>query len=146
MRENVIISIPFTNFSTITTSSIITAKSRGRWYGGRGRSRSQPRSISRSRISFVPSCTAIIAAVAPGEENHGKSNKLKLLTHWGTNKNGHHFPDDIFKCLFLNENVWISIKISLNFVPKGSINNIPALDEIIAWPHWRQATIWTIDG
>ena len=34
-------------------------------------------------------------------------------------QNGHHFTDDIFKCIFLNENVWISIKISLNFVPKG---------------------------
>ena len=42
-------------------------------------------------------------------------------------QNGHHFPDDIFKCIFLNENVWISIKISLKFAPKGPINNIPAL-------------------
>ena len=28
---------------------------------------------------------------------------------------------------FLNENVWIAIEISLKFVPKGPINNIPAL-------------------
>ena len=35
--------------------------------------------------------------------------------------------DDIFKCIFLNENVWISINISLKFVPKGQINNVPAL-------------------
>ena len=27
--------------------------------------------------------------------------------------------DDIFKCIFLNENIRISIKISPNFVPKG---------------------------
>ena len=26
----------------------------------------------------------------------------------------------------LNENVWIPIKISIKFVPKGPINNIPA--------------------
>ena len=25
------------------------------------------------------------------------------LTHWGRDKNGHHFPDDIFKCIFLSE-------------------------------------------
>ena len=37
------------------------------------------------------------------------------------------FQDDIFKCIFLNENELISIKISLKFVPKGQINNIPAL-------------------
>ena len=48
-------------------------------------------------------------------------------------QNGRHFPDDIFKWIFLNENVWISIKISLKFVPKGLINNIPALVQIMAW-------------
>ena len=32
-----------------------------------------------------------------------------------------------------NENVWISIKISLKFVPRGPINNIPALVQIMAW-------------
>ena len=26
-------------------------------------------------------------------------------------EDGRHFPDDIFKCIFLNENVYISIKI-----------------------------------
>ena len=48
-------------------------------------------------------------------------------------QNGGHFPDDIFKCIFLNENAWISIKISLKFVPKGPINKIPALFQIMAW-------------
>ena len=46
---------------------------------------------------------------------------------------GHHFADDTFKCIFLNENISIPIKISLKFVPKCSINNIPALPEIMAW-------------
>ena len=48
-------------------------------------------------------------------------------------QNGRHLPDDIFKCIFLNENVLISIKISLKFVPTGQINNIPALVWIMAW-------------
>ena len=48
-------------------------------------------------------------------------------------QNGRHFADDIFKCSFFNENVWIPIKISLKFVPKGSINNNLALFEIMAW-------------
>ena len=47
--------------------------------------------------------------------------------------NGRHFADDIFKCIFLNENAWIAIKISLKFVPKGPISNIPALVQIMAW-------------
>ena len=46
-------------------------------------------------------------------------------------QNGRHFPDNIFKC---NENTWISIKTSLKFVPKGPIDNIPALVQIMAWP------------
>ena len=50
-------------------------------------------------------------------------------------QNGCHFPDDIFKCIFLNENIYISITISLKFVPKGPIDNIPALVQIMAWRH-----------
>ena len=48
-------------------------------------------------------------------------------------QNGRHFPDDIFKCIFLNKSIWVSIGISLKFVPKGPINNIPALVQIMAW-------------
>ena len=48
-------------------------------------------------------------------------------------QNGRHFSDDIFKYIFVNENVRISIKFSLKFVPKGPINNIPALVQIMAW-------------
>ena len=48
-------------------------------------------------------------------------------------QNGRHFPDDIFKCIFLNEKVWILINISQKFVPKCSINNIPVLVQIMAW-------------
>ena len=35
--------------------------------------------------------------------------------------------------IFLTENVWIPIKISLKFVPKGPIYNIPAIVQIMAW-------------
>ena len=48
-------------------------------------------------------------------------------------QNGRHFPDNIFNCIFLNENVSISITISLKFVTKGLINYIPALVQIMAW-------------
>ena len=48
-------------------------------------------------------------------------------------QNGRHFLDDMFKCIFLNENVWLSIKMSLKFVPEGPINYIPALVQIMAW-------------
>ena len=48
-------------------------------------------------------------------------------------QNGRHFAEDIFKLIFLNENEWILIKISLKFVPKGQINNIPSLFQMMAW-------------
>ena len=49
-------------------------------------------------------------------------------------QNGRHFADDTFKRIFLNENITISIKISLKYVPKGPINNDSALVQIVAWP------------
>ena len=48
-------------------------------------------------------------------------------------QNGRHFADNILMCIFLNENVWIPIEMSLKFVPKGPISNIPALVEIMDW-------------
>ena len=50
------------------------------------------------------------------------------LTHWGRDKMA-----AIFQCIFLNENAWFPIEISLKFVCKGLINNIPALVQIMAW-------------
>ena len=39
----------------------------------------------------------------------------------------------IFKCIFLNENIWIPIKIWLNYVPYGLFDNMAALIQIMAW-------------
>ena len=49
-------------------------------------------------------------------------------------QNVHHFAEDIFKCILLNENVWITIKNSLKFVSEGPIHNIPALVQIMTAP------------
>ena len=59
-------------------------------------------------------------------------------THLNTlrpRQNGRRFADDTFRRIFLNENVRVSIKISLNFVPNGPIDNIPSLVQIMAWRH-----------
>ena len=58
---------------------------------------------------------------------HTAFNTLRLRQH------GHHFADDIFKCIFLNENIRILNKISLKFIHKGPINNYPTLVQIMAW-------------
>ena len=58
-------------------------------------------------------------------------------------QNGQHFSNDIFNCIFLNENVWMKW---LKFVPKGPIDNNTALFKIIAWHRdRRKAIIWTND-
>ena len=61
------------------------------------------------------------------EIDHGDINTLR------PRQNGRHFPDNIFKRIFLNQNVRIPIDISLEFVPKGPINNILAVVQIMAW-------------
>ena len=67
-----------------------------------------------------------------------KNRKKQALFYYSINSlrprpNRRHFAEDIFKWIFLNENVWISVKISLKCVPKGPINKIPALVQIMAW-------------
>ena len=47
---------------------------------------------------------------------------------------GRHFADDIFKCIFLNENIFLILNIiSLKYVPYGLINNRAALVQIMTW-------------
>ena len=58
---------------------------------------------------------------------------LKCVNTLRPRQHGRHFADDTFKRIFVNENVRISIKISLKFVPTVPINNIPALVQIMAW-------------
>ena len=57
---------------------------------------------------------------------------LYINKHIEAEKNGQHFPGDIFKRISSNENVWI-LNFSLTFVSKDSINNIAALARMMAW-------------
>ena len=59
-------------------------------------------------------CRALINSSPPGQREH-------------------HFADDIFSCIFENEKFCILIKILLQFVHKGAIDNNPVLVEIMAW-------------
>ena len=51
----------------------------------------------------------------------------------GDNKMAATLADDIFECIFLNENDRIPIQISLKFVPRTPIDNTPALVQVMAW-------------
>ena len=54
-------------------------------------------------------------------------------------QNGCHFPDNILKCIFFNENVWIAIKISLKSLANDPIKINPTLVQIMArcWPGYK---------
>ena len=43
------------------------------------------------------------------------------------------FSDDIFKRIFLNENIIISIEIPVKFVPRVSNDDKSALVQLMAW-------------
>ena len=69
----------------------------------------------------------------PGHQYDVISCYLVALSTLRPRQNGRRFAEDTFKRVFLNENIRISITISLKFVPKVLINNIPALVQIMAW-------------
>ena len=55
------------------------------------------------------------------------------LTHWSWDK-----IDAILKCIFSNENYYILMQISLKYMLRGQIINMPALVQMMAW-------CWTTD-
>ena len=68
-----------------------------------------------------------VANLQASHHAHARINTLR------PRQNVRHFPDDTFKCVFLNEIVWNLLNISLKFVPRVRINTIPALVQIMTW-------------
>ena len=93
---------------------------------------------TKAKQSCLYFCNVLLLQLANNEDgiscaytrHKGELNPVNTLR---TKQNGRRFADDTFKRIFLNENVRISIMISLKFVPKGPINNNPALVQIMAW-------------
>ena len=50
-----------------------------------------------------------------------------IFNSFPTQQNVHHFADNIFRYIFVNERKCILITISLTFVPKSQVDNKPAL-------------------
>ena len=55
------------------------------------------------------------------------------LTHWGRDHMAAIFQTTFSNAFPWMKNVWISIKSSLKFVPRGLINNIQASIQIMVW-------------
>ena len=56
-----------------------------------------------------------------------------ISTHLPMDKMAAMLADDIFDCIFLNENDSISIQISLKYIPGSSIDNKPSLVQVMVW-------------
>ena len=78
-------------------------------------------------------CSSTSASVATMLSTHTRVCSCLSVNSLRPRLNRRPLADDIFKCIFLNENELISSKISLKFVPRVQINNIPALVQIMAW-------------
>ena len=121
----------------------------------------KPKKVAYVMFKLIPLCQYLISFASSAFDSHWSINaiynkKFQVASHYMTRwwsswvmlngftepqwvitfwsrQNGCHFTDDIFKCVFLHENVCILLKISLKFVPKAQINNIPSLVQIMAW-------------
>ena len=80
-----------------------------------------------------PALVQIMIFVAYSTPSHYLNQCWVIVNTLRPRQNGRRFADDTFKRIFLNGNVRISIKNSLKFVPRGPINNIPALVQKMAW-------------
>ena len=65
--------------------------------------------------------------------NHSRFDTIMcaVVNTFRQRKNGRHFADAIFKCILLNVNILISLKISLKFDPKDRVNKMSASAQIM---------------
>ena len=84
--------------------------------------------------SAVKGSLAGISYSGANEEEGGKAvAQWYSLTHLPLDKMAAILADDIFRCIFVNEKLYILIKISMGFLPEGLIDNNPSLVLIMAW-------------
>ena len=104
--------------------------------------RRRSKKTSKPRVTGLCEGNSPVTGEFPAQRTSNAENVSIWWRHDEAETNGRHFPDDVFKYIFFNENVWISInlKISPKFVPKRRIGS----DNGLASTR-RQAIIWTND-
>ena len=103
------------------------------WFEITDRQRYLVENRSDTVIITVPAGGLVPSGAGPSTDTvMAKSASVHLrhrhLTHWGRDRIA-----AIFQTTFSDANIWNAINISLSFVPKGLIDNIPALVLIMAW-------------
>ena len=67
--------------------------------------------------------TTVRSGKQRGDDQNPPCSWSKNINTLRPRQNGRHFADDILKCVFFSTNLWILIKISVKFVPRGPIHN-----------------------
>ena len=102
---------------------------------------SQSLPFANSRAAIIIKASRKASPRCQATRKHTKEKRSQRDAHFRSpnfntlrpRQNGLHSADDIFKRIFVNQNIWILIKMSLKFVPTAAINNIRALVQIMAW-------------
>ena len=81
-------------------------------------------------VSVSHLCRAVIMLYIDQDGDDWANRNMSTLTSL---QNGRHFTDNIFICIFLNENVPILITISLNIVPYGLLDRYVSICSDMAW-------------
>ena len=68
----------------------------------------------------------------PGDSGFTYGTNTRIFNTIWPRQNGRHFADNVFKCIFLTENIWFSNNVWLKYVHRGSIENVPSLVQIMA--------------
>ena len=94
---------------------------------------------------IMSSGRVLISAISPCNLDDMQHLILGLSHLAPLGQNGRHFADDVFKCIFMNDKFCTSIRISLKFVPRGTIDNKIALVQVMDWRRTgvRQDITWT---
>ena len=107
-----------------------TSRLRARWQHRRPQleERESGSSLGNNKVSRAPPVDA-----AHSGSRTATVPQLRGLTRWGLDKMVTILQTTFSNIFLWMKNVWISLKISLKFVPKVRINNVPALVQIMAW-------------
>ena len=128
----------FTRRSKKTSKLRVTGLTKGLWRG---------KCLHRMTSSWIfagkmmSDCGSYVGLIVDGLirkmslVNHMRVNWVNTL---GPRQNGYQFPDDIFKCIFTNEYIYICIStvVSLELIRNGPFSDIPAL--VVIKPYMNQ--------
>ena len=97
------------------------------------RKRDSAASISIGSLPDTPLDVSVVTAAGDDSMVGDNAEGMRSFDTPKPEPDGGHFAGNNFKCMILKENLCILIQISLQFVPKGVVNNGSALVQVMAW-------------